>query len=109
MKIKRFNELKLNFLDDIYNLRQFYQYEDIPYNKSCGCDCGYGNFLNLKTYNIIGYCDTNIGYQGVFECSRPECGEVYRHHVSDEKFDLDDFKEIIGMTLNRQSKIKALN
>ena len=115
MKIKNFNqyllnELKLNFLDNIYNVRQFYHYEDIPYNKSCGCDsCGKADFSKINTYNVIGYCDTNIGYQGIFECSNPECGEVYRHHVSDEKFDIDDFKEKMGMLLNRQERIKALN
>lgn len=110
MKIKRFNqyslnEMKIDFLGRQFYLREYPQHKDIPYNKSCACDnCGYANFFKRKTYDIVGYCSTSIGYMAIFECL--QCGEKYKHHVSPDKYDLDDFKESIGMTLKLKSKDK---
>lgn len=109
MKIRNFNdyisinEMKIDFLNKVYNLREFPSYTAIPHNKSSACDeCGYANFLRPTTYDIVGFCSTPVGYMGVFECLK--CGELYRHHISPDKFDLDNFKEMAGMILNRQSK-----
>jgi len=109
MRIKRFKELltelKINFLNKDYYLRQFSQYTDIPYNKSCACDnCGHADFMKITSFDLIGFCDTKNGYMGVFEC--PNCGEVYRHHISNNRFDIDEFKETAAIIFNRQSRKK---
>lgn len=110
MKIQKFNdyclltEMKVDFLGDVYYLKEIPQCQDIPYHKSQSCSCGYSNFLNRRTYDINGFCSTANGFMAVFECLR--CGEVYRHHLSPDKFDLNDFKEQLGMYFRLKSKIK---
>ena len=103
MKIRRFNdllnELKFEFLDDIYYLREYTQYHQIHHNKSCECDnCGYANFMKHDTFDIIGFCNTTIGYMCIFQC--PKCGEVYRHHITPDRYDFDEFKERLGILMS---------
>ena len=56
------------------------QYENIPYAKDLNCQrCGRSGFVDSDTKpNIVGWCETNIGYMIVFEC--PICYERYRFH-----------------------------
>ena len=56
------------------------QYENIPYAKDLNCQgCGRSGFVDSNTKpNIVGWCETNIGYMIVFEC--PLCHERYRFH-----------------------------
>lgn len=112
MKVRKFNEynsineMKVEFLDKIFNLREYSQYKDIPYNKSTACNnCGHGNFLSRNTCDLVGYCNTEFGYMGVFECLK--CGELYRHHITYTRYDLEDFKEQAGIFLNFKSKMSA--
>jgi hypothetical protein len=113
MKIQRFNEYALvnemkvyDILDNEYYIKQMAQCQNIPYKNSQRCDCGHSNFFNRRSYDIIGYCDTQNGFMAVFECLK--CGEVYKHHLTfgSEKFDLDAFKEQLGVYFNLKSKIK---
>lgn len=66
-------------------LPKFPQYEDIPYAGDFNCpNCdktgffdGFGEEEREKP-NIVGWCDTNIGYMMVFEC--PRCYQKFRFH-----------------------------
>lgn len=53
-------------------LKKYEQYQDIPYVKDFHCPCGESGFYNLfkviQKPNIVGWCDTHIGYMIVFEC-----------------------------------------
>lgn len=61
------------------------QFEDIPYARDFNCpNCdktgffdGFGEEEREKP-NIVGWCETNIGYMMVFEC--PHCYQRYRFH-----------------------------
>ena len=68
-------------------LEKYSQYEHIPYAKGLTCECGRCDF---KLYDspddpgfvkplIVGWCDTPIGFMGIFEC--PVCGHKFRFHV----------------------------
>ena len=62
------------------------QYESIPYARDFICPhCDKSGFFDgygeprIKP-NVIGWCDTNIGYMIVFEC--PCCFKKYRFHCT---------------------------
>jgi hypothetical protein len=67
-------------------LPKYAQYEDIPYAADLQCqDCGKGNFDNWGEPGYmthapiaVGWCDTPIGYMGIFEC--PICHSKFRFH-----------------------------
>lgn len=68
-------------------LPKFPQYEDFPYAADLECpNCGksgfydYNNSAKHEKPNLIGWCETNIGYMAVFEC--PECGQKFRFHTT---------------------------
>ena len=74
------------------------QYEDIPYAADFECpECGKSGFFdynwgpNHEKPNLIGWCETNIGKMGVFEC--PFCGQKFRFHctIGTWKADEDEF------------------
>lgn len=68
------------------------QYEDIPYTADFNCpNCDKSGFFDYKGFyssseppckkpRVVGWCETNIGYMGVFEC--PECGQKFRFHCT---------------------------
>lgn len=67
------------------------QYEDIPYASDFNCpNCDKSGFFDYKGFYssepvrkkpiVVGWCETNIGYMGVFEC--PECGQKFRFHCT---------------------------
>ena len=70
-------------------IQKFPQYEDIPYAGDFNCpNCEKSGFFetkglyssekSLETPKLIGWCETNIGKMGVFEC--PVCHENFRFH-----------------------------
>lgn len=65
------------------------QYEDIPYAGDFNCpECGKSGFFDSKgvygpkltTPILVGWCETNIGKMGIFEC--PECHQRFRFHCT---------------------------
>jgi len=97
--------MKVTLHNQEFNVREFYQYEDIPHNKSCGCDCGHAEFLYRETFDLNGFCQTNSGLMGIFECNK--CHQVYRHHVgSTSRHDIEEFKENLATILYRKFLMK---
>lgn len=76
------NEAQYNRVVDV--LKKYPQYEDFPYAKDLICPkCDKSGFYPRDTLvkpNLIGWCETNIGYMGVFEC--PLCGQKFRIHCT---------------------------
>ena len=79
-------------------LPKFPQYEDIPYARDLECpNCGesgfyrYNNSQQHENPNLIGWCETNIGYMGIFEC--PVCHNKFRFHctISNWVADIEEF------------------
>ena len=76
-------------------LDKYPQYEDIPYARDFICpNCEKSGFYPVGTLhkpNLIGWCETNIGYMGVFEC--PLCGQKFRLHctIGTWTADIDEF------------------
>jgi len=85
------------------NIKNYPQYEAIPYHRSFRCNCGYSRYEDRKTFNVIGYTCTHEGYMAVFECEK--CCEVYRHHITRERNNLDEFKNHLAMILNLKTLI----
>ena len=61
------------------------QYEDIPYAADLECvECGKSGFFDYNWGEkhekpiLVGWCETNIGLMGVFEC--PLCHSRFRFH-----------------------------
>lgn len=82
-------------------LPKFPQYEDFPYTPDFECpECGKSGFLDYNWSSekhvkplLVGWCETNIGKMGVFEC--PVCGQKFRFHCTigtwiadEEEFDM---------------------
>ena len=72
------------------------QWENIPYVGDFSCPhCDKSGFYNFygetrETPNVVGWCETPIGYMGVFEC--PICFEKYRFHCTiGQTTDIDKF------------------
>lgn len=72
------------------------QYENIPYAKDLMCpNCNKSGFPLIdgkgEKPNLIGWCETNIGYMGIFEC--PICGQKFRFHctIGTWTADIDEF------------------
>ena len=79
-------------------LPKYPQYEDFPYAADFECpECGKSGFFDYNYRpqhskpNLVGWCETNIGYMGVFEC--PECGHKFRFHctIGTWTADIDEF------------------
>ena len=61
------------------------QWESIPYNPWLDCDCGEAGFgSNKEKLKLVGWCDTDFGYMGVFEC--PCCFAKLRFHMASDRF-----------------------
>jgi len=73
------------------------QYEDIPYSPGLCCtECGKADMSAFKSNNyvkpiVIGWCETNIGYMGVFEC--PHCHSKFRFHPGNWVKDIEQFED----------------
>lgn len=77
-------------------IKKFPQYEDIPYARDFICpNCDKSGFdtnnNQLEKPILIGWCETNIGYMGIFEC--PKCGQKFRFHCTIGTWiaDIEDF------------------
>lgn len=77
-------------------LPKFPQYESFPYARDLSCpNCDKSGFPlvegKLEKPNLVGWCETNIGYMGVFEC--PKCGQKFRFHctIGTWTADIEDF------------------
>lgn len=84
-----------NFLDIV--LPKIPQYEDIPYSAGLCCtECGKADFSAYSDNNFVkpiavGWCDTPLGYMGIFEC--PECHSRFRFHCGGSmKDDINKFE-----------------
>lgn len=100
------NEMKITLLDEVFYVKEYVQYTEIPHNKSCGCHCGHANFLRKHTYDVNGYCVTPEGLMTIFECH--ECHQEYRHHFGDMKYNIEEFKENLGIMLHLQKHKKHI-
>lgn len=73
------------------------QWESIEYAGDFNCHhCDKSGFYDLygeerMKPNIVGWCETHIGYMGIFEC--PVCFEKYRFHCTIGTWiaDIDEF------------------
>jgi len=93
----------INFGNETFEINQFSQYEAIRYSKELRCECGCSDFEFRNSYDIVGYCDTPQGYMVVFECLK--CFEKYRHHISsNNRYNLDSFKDDLGLKLYLKSR-----
>lgn len=67
----------------IFDGMKMAQYQDIPIVKDMECpDChksDVGGFFHERA-KPIGWCDTQTGFMGVFEC--PHCFSKFRCHIS---------------------------
>lgn len=79
-------------------LPKIVQWESIPYaNDLCCQDCGTTGFRGIGSIypKLVGWCETNYGFQAVFEC--PYCGSKFRFHGGDPCDDIDDFDLKLGL------------
>jgi len=97
--------MKIEFIDETFELEQFIQHEEIRYARGLKCNCGKASYLDSGTYKVIGYVDTDYGFMVVCEC--PRCGEKYRHHIGmDNVYDLEKFKKNAALMLHLQAHRK---
>ena len=77
------------------------QWESIPYAGDFNCPhCDKSGFYDFygetrEKPNVVGWCETPIGYMGVFEC--PICFEKYRFHCTIGTWvaDIDEFNSYL--------------
>lgn len=94
-------------------LREFPQYEDIPYAGDFKCpNCGKSGdgfthvpgegYVPIQSAKLIGYCYSNVsGYQMVYEC--PVCHNKFRYHnCTTERSNFEDFKLALLLTWKLQ-------
>lgn len=75
------------------DLKEYYQYEDIPYSGTMECPQCYGSGIGSwrDSAKLVGWCSTERGYMMVFEC--PHCFQKFRYHgCMDERWDWERFK-----------------
>ena len=76
-------------------LTKYPQYESFPYTRDLECpNCsksGFNPIGDFENANLIGWCETNIGYMGIFECI--VCGQKFRFHctIGTWTADIDEF------------------
>ena len=75
-------------------LPRFSQYEDIEYAGDFVCpECQKSGItsgnLGIDKPQLVGWCDTPIGYMVVMQC--PHCFTKFRFHGSIDSFDFDKF------------------
>lgn len=93
-------------------LRKFLQYEDFHYANDLNCPyCDKSGFFpsgQKEKPIIIGWCETNIGYMGVFEC--PVCGQKFRFHctVSTWNADLREFDHYLYFYAKRCANFEEI-
>ena len=93
-------------------LIKFPQYEDFPYARDLICpNCeksGFSPLGNLEKPNLVGWCETNVGYMGVFEC--PKCGQKFRFHctIGTWTADWDEFEYYLCFYAERCANFEQL-
>ena len=78
-------------------LPKYPQWEHIIYAGDFTCPhCDKSGFVDLygkvvESPNIVGWCETSIGYMGIFECTH--CFNKYRFHctIGTYNADIDEF------------------
>ena len=92
-----------NYKNMFLYLKEFAQFEAIPYTKSFKCPYCDGSgdgfyhvpgegYVPLPKAKLLGWCNTNSGYMMIFECSK--CFEKFRYHnVTTSRYDWEKFKE----------------
>lgn len=79
------------------------QWEAIPYVADLMCkDCEMSGFSEpgIRKPNLVGWCETDYGFQAVFECT--ECGSKYRFHGGRACDELDEFDLKLGLHFAKQ-------
>jgi hypothetical protein len=99
--------MKISFNDVEFTVRSIAQYQTIPHNKSLTCNCGYGDYTKPNSINLKGYLNTHKGYMVCCECKK--CHEVYSHHITWAKFNLEEFKLVLGMILYKLKNSNNFN
>ena len=77
------------------------EWQAIPYSRDLMCyECGKTGFdcgrNEYRKPNLVGWCETNYGYQAVFECT--ECGSKFRFHAGDPISTLEEFDTALYFT-----------
>ena len=72
------------------------QWETIPYAVDFTCQsCGKSGIdsrrADIKKPLLVGWCETNYGFMGVYEC--PVCGEKFRFHAEVVNCDKQSFED----------------
>jgi hypothetical protein len=96
--------MRIDFCNKTYFVEEIAQYQQIPHQKSLGCECGCADVMHRDTFNVFGYCDTTDGYMVIFECK--QCFSKYRHHINigNPRYHLDSFKMDLGLILFNKDK-----
>jgi len=84
-------------------LQKIAQWESIPYAADLMCqDCGMSGFgeSGIHKPNLVGWADTNYGFQAVFECT--DCGNKFRFHGGDPCDDIETFDLKLGIRFAKQ-------
>ena len=79
------------------------QWQAIPYANDLMCqECGTSGFgeSGAPKPNLVGWAETNYGFQAVFEC--PYCGSKFRFHGGDPCDDLETFDLKLGILLAKR-------
>ena len=74
------------------------QWDSIPYASDLVCqNCEKSGFdgLGCRKPNLVGWAETNYGFQAIFECT--ECGSKFRFHGGDPCDDIDTFDLKMGI------------
>lgn len=93
-------------------LPKFPQYEDFPYARDFICpNCDGSGFDPIKLLakpNLVGWCETYIGYMGVFECS--QCRQKFRFHctIGTWTADIDKFDYYLYFYAKRCANFEQL-
>lgn len=74
------------------------QWDSIPYAADFSCQsCGNSGIDSRRTDIhkpiLIGWCETNYGFMGVYEC--PMCGAKYRFHAGDAICTKEEFENLL--------------
>ena len=62
--------MKVTIGNDTFNVKEIAQYQSIPSSNDYKCSCGHVKYRDRKTWNVVGYCNTDQGYMIVVECKK---------------------------------------
>lgn len=97
-------------------LPKIVQWEAVPYSAGLRCQCGradiaYAGWFGEDQYIepiAIGWCETDYGMMGVFEC--PECHGKFRCHCGNNRWPTEDqfaldFETFVRCCANKEDVI----